>query len=41
MHKDHLGSVSLVTNESGAKVEETFYAPFGEIISGGESITKR
>ena len=32
---DHLGSVGLITNGSGAKVEETFYGPFGEIISGG------
>lgn len=34
-HNDHLGSVSLVTNESGAVVEQTFYEPFGKVISGG------
>lgn len=36
-HNDNLGSVGLITNESGAKVEETFYEPFGKIIAGGES----
>jgi len=34
-HNDHLGSVSLVTNENGNKVEETFYLPYGEIAGGG------
>ena len=36
-HPDHLGSTSLVTNESGIVVEETSYLPYGEIIEGGES----
>lgn len=35
-HNDHLGSTGVVTNESGDIVEETFYEPFGSIISGGE-----
>src|SRR3989344_3111257 len=34
---DHLGSVALVTNQSGAVVEETLYDPFGGIISGGNT----
>lgn len=37
MLNDHKGSVQVVVNESGAKVEETFYSPFGEIISGGST----
>lgn len=35
-HPDHLGSTTLVTNESGDVVEETFYLPFGEIAEGGD-----
>jgi len=35
MHNDHLGSVSLVTSENVSVVEQTFYEPFGKIISGG------
>ncbi|MFA7708032.1 MAG: hypothetical protein WCX73_03715, partial [Candidatus Pacearchaeota archaeon] len=34
-HNDHLVSTSVLTNESGGIVEETFYEPFGGIISGG------
>ncbi|HLC65661.1 MAG TPA: RHS repeat-associated core domain-containing protein [Candidatus Nanoarchaeia archaeon] len=34
-HTDHLGSTSVITNESGGVIEETFYAPYGDIISGG------
>ncbi len=34
-HPDHLGSTSLITNASGGIVEETFYLPFGDILSGG------
>ncbi len=33
-HGDHLGSTSLVTNQSGHIVEENFYGPFGDILSG-------
>jgi RHS repeat-associated protein len=35
-HSDHLGSTTVITNSSGGVVEETFYDPYGEIISGGE-----
>jgi RHS repeat-associated protein len=34
-HPDHLGSTSLITNSTGGVVEETFYEPFGAVISGG------
>ncbi len=34
-HPDHLGSTTLITNESGDVVEETTYEPFGKIIEGG------
>ncbi len=36
MHTDHLGSTSVVTNESGNVMENTTYSPFGEILTGGE-----
>jgi len=36
-HPDHLGSITLITNESGSIVEETFYLPYGEIVEGGSS----
>jgi RHS repeat-associated protein len=35
INNDHLGSTSVLTNESGGIVEETFYEPFGGIVSGG------
>ena len=34
-HNDHLGSTSVITNQSGGIVEQTFYEPFGGIVSGG------
>jgi RHS repeat-associated protein len=34
-HDDHLGSTSLITDENGTIVEETFYTPFGQTTSGG------
>ena len=37
VHSDHLGSVSLVTDINGNVVEETFYSPYGEILSGGRT----
>jgi len=30
-HPDHLGSTTLVTNESGEEVETLFYLPFGDL----------
>lgn len=39
-HSDHLGSTTLITDESGAVVEETFYEPFGEVTSGGDEEVK-
>lgn len=36
-HNDHLGSTSVLTNQTGDVIEETFYAPYGEILSGGEN----
>ena len=35
-HPDHLGSTSLVTNESGDVVEDLLYLPYGCILSGNE-----
>lgn len=35
VHNDHLGSTSLITDSSGNVVENTFYSPHGEILSGG------
>jgi len=35
-HPDHLGSTSLVTNESGDVVEDLLYLPYGDILSGTE-----
>lgn len=36
-HSDHLGSTTLVTNQSGSIVEEEFYLPHGDVYSGSES----
>ena len=36
-HPDHLGSTTLVTNQSGDVVEENFYYPYGEIYASSES----
>ena len=35
-HPDHLGSTSLVTNESGDVVEDLLYLPYGDVLSGNE-----
>jgi len=35
-HPDHLGSTTLITNEAGEVVEETYYMPYGDVIEGGE-----
>jgi len=34
-HPDHLGSTTLITNSSGDLDENTFYLPFGDVLSGG------
>ena len=34
-HPDHLGSTTLITNSSGDNFENTFYLPFGDVLSGG------
>lgn len=34
-HNDHLGSNSVLTNQSGVVVEKTTYEPYGEVKSGG------
>lgn len=36
-HSDHLGSTSVITNESGDLIEETFYSPYGAILEGGNA----
>ncbi|MEK6844053.1 MAG: RHS repeat-associated core domain-containing protein [Nanoarchaeota archaeon] len=35
-HSDHLGSTSLVTNQSGHVIEENHYLPHGDIYAGEE-----
>ena len=37
IHNDNKGSNSLITDVNGNVVENNFYSPFGEIISGGKS----
>ena len=34
-HNDHLGSSSVLTNQSGQVVEKTSYEPYGEVKTGG------
>ncbi len=34
-HPDHLGSTTLVTNQTGAVVKDTVYEPYGQVFSGG------
>jgi RHS repeat-associated protein len=36
-YPDNLGSTSLITDNAGNSVENNFYGPFGEIISGGKT----
>ncbi len=38
-HPDHLGSTTLITNETGGVVEETTYLPFGDVNAGGSRET--
>jgi len=35
VHNDHLGSTSVMTNQSGGLVESTTYDPWGEVKTGG------
>jgi RHS repeat-associated protein len=35
IHTDHLGSTSVITNQSGQVVEKTTYEPYGEVKTGG------
>ena len=37
IHSDHEGSNTLITAADGSVVENTFYSPYGEIISGGKN----
>jgi len=39
-HSDQLGSTTLVTDQNGNVVEQTFYSPYGEIIGGGTKEVK-
>jgi RHS repeat-associated protein len=34
-HSDHLGSTTILTNQSGSVVERTKYDPWGEVLDGG------
>src|SRR3989338_6134510 len=34
-HPDHLGSTTLITNQSGTPIENTSYTPYGEVYEGG------
>jgi len=39
-HPDNLGSTTLITNQSGNVVENTFYNPYGELLGGGSADVK-
>lgn len=39
-HPDQLGSTSLITDQNGNVVENTFYSPFGETLGGGSADVK-
>jgi RHS repeat-associated protein len=36
-HPDHLGSLNIATNASGAKVQEVTYYPYGEVLTNQHS----
>ncbi len=38
-HQDHLGSTRVVTNSSGANVEQIHYYPYGETLSDDGSVS--
>ena len=31
-----VAQINIITNDSGSLVEETFYAPYGQILQGGK-----
>ncbi len=35
IHTSHEGSSTVVTNSSGAIIENTTYSPYGEVLTGG------
>jgi RHS repeat-associated protein len=39
-HPDQLGSTTLITDQNGNVVENTFYEPFGDVTSGGSKEVK-
>ena len=39
-HADHLGSVSVLTNQTANVIENTLYDPFGDVSSGGTKEVK-
>ncbi|MDQ5986897.1 MAG: hypothetical protein CSYNP_02632 [Syntrophus sp. SKADARSKE-3] len=39
LHQDHLGSTTLVTNDTGNAVESTDYMPFGAVRNGGAPLS--
>ncbi|MBI5098912.1 MAG: VCBS repeat-containing protein [Nitrospirae bacterium] len=39
-HTDHLGSSTVITNQSGGSEEQVFYYPYGESINTGSNIAR-
>ncbi|MDP3698186.1 MAG: RHS repeat-associated core domain-containing protein [Nanoarchaeota archaeon] len=39
-HADHLGSIGVLTNQTGNVLENTLYEPFGDVSSGGTKEVK-
>ncbi len=37
VHTDHLGSSTVITDQSGAVLENTSYTPYGEVLEGGSA----
>jgi uncharacterized protein RhaS with RHS repeats len=40
LHSDHLGSVSVTTNQAGAVVSSQQFDSWGKVRTGGISVTK-
>src|SRR3989338_5951637 len=38
IHRDHLGSSTITTDNQGTLIEETEYYPYGQIQSGGQQV---